>query len=236
MNSFYIWLRKENVKNHNIFRYPYRVNYFSFLKKIKSFTMKQFSLFVISLLFFSITLHAQDTTTTNLPYAEIPDYPETYTAGSVAARLIDGLGFRYYWATEGLRDEDLQYKPSEKGRRCEETIDHIYDLSRVIVNATTKTINDPTIEQPEMNYAEKRKKTLENFKKASNILLKSNDLTDFKVVFKGKEKNTEFPFWNNINGPIADAIWHTGQVVLLRRASGNPFNSKVSVLTGKVRS
>ncbi len=199
--------------------------------------MKQSFIFIATtLLFFSITISAQDTNSKNLPYAEIPTYPETYTAGSVSSRLIDGLGFRYYWATEGLRDEDLQYKPSEKGRKCGETIDHIYDLSRVIVNATTKTINDPSIEQPEMTYVEKRKKTLENFKKASTILLNSNDLTDFKIVFKGKEGNTEFPFWNNINGPISDAIWHTGQVVLLRRASGNPFNSKVSVLTGKVKS
>ena len=29
-------------------------------------------------------------------YYQIPDYPESYTAEAVAARLIDGLGFRYY--------------------------------------------------------------------------------------------------------------------------------------------
>ena len=45
--------------------------------------------------------------TSKLPYYEIPDYPETYTAGSVAARMLDGLGFRYYWATEGLNEDDL---------------------------------------------------------------------------------------------------------------------------------
>jgi len=76
---------------------------------------------------------------------------------------------------------------------------------------------------------------LENFKKASEILLKSTDLLEYKIVFKSEKGSTEYPFWNNINGPIADAIWHTGQVVLLRRASGNPFNSKVSVFNGKVR-
>ena len=36
-------------------------------------------------------------------------------------------------------------------------------------------------------------------------------------------------------GPIADALWHVGQVVTFRRSSGNPFNSKASVFTGKVR-
>ena len=47
--------------------------------------------------------------------------------------------------------------------------------------------------------------------------------------------NSEFPFWNELNGPLSDALWHTGQVVMLRRMSGNPFTSNVSVLSGKVR-
>ncbi len=186
-------------------------------------------------LIFCLTINAQKTTTNELPYYQIPEYPEKYTAGSVAARMIDGLGFRYYWATEGLRSEDLAYKPSKEGRKCEETINHIFGLSNVIVNATTETINDRTIQYPELTYEEKRKKTLENFKKASDILRVSKDLTKFKMIFKSENGSSEFPFWNEINGPIADAIWHTGQVVLMRRASGNPFNSKVSVLAGKLR-
>ena len=54
-----------------------------------------------------IESNAQD----KLPYDKIPDAPESYTAGSVVSRMIDGLGFRYYWATDGLRTEDLQYRP-----------------------------------------------------------------------------------------------------------------------------
>ena len=169
-----------------------------------------------------------------LPYYEIPDAPNSYTATSVAARMIDGLGFRYYWATQGLRAEDLAYKPSESGRTSAETIDHIYGLSKVIVNATLIQANSAS-EEPEMSFEEKRKKTLENFKMASDILRKSDDLSKFKLIFKRGDNASEYPFWNNINGPIADAIWHCGQVVMLRRASGNPFNSKVSVFNGKLR-
>ena len=55
--------------------------------------------------------------------------------------MVDGLGFRYYWATEGLRDEDLAYKPSEEARTTSETIDHIYGLTKVIVNSTLKKPN-----------------------------------------------------------------------------------------------
>ncbi len=170
----------------------------------------------------------------DLPYYEIPEYPATYNACTVATRLIDGLGFRYYWATEDLRDEDLAYKPSEEGRTTAQTIDHIYGLTKVIVNSTLKKPNKPS-DEIEMTFAEKRKKTLENIKTAADILRQCEDLSQFTIVFERGENSSEFPFWNNINGPIADAIWHCGQVVLLRRASGNPFNSKASVFSGKVR-
>lgn len=40
-----------------------------------------------------------------LPYYEIPEPAESYTTGGVLSRMMDGLGFRYYWATEGLRPE-----------------------------------------------------------------------------------------------------------------------------------
>ncbi|MBT8279615.1 MAG: hypothetical protein KJO41_11465 [Bacteroidia bacterium] len=185
-------------------------------------------------LFFSTISIAQETLSDDLPYYEIPDYPESYTACTVAARMIDGLGFRYYWATEGLRDVDLVYKPSEDGRTTAETIDHLYGLSKVIVNATLKKPNSGG-DEAEMTFAEKRKKTLENFKTAADILRKSDDLSQFTLIFERGGNSSEFPFWNNINGPIEDAVWHCGQVVLLRRASGNPFNSKASVFMGKLR-
>lgn len=192
-------------------------------------------LFLLLILLLTIALvNAQNMKTTKLPYAEIPPYPEKYTATTVAARMIDGLGFRFYWATEGLRAEDLAYKPSEEGRTSRQTLDHVYDLSKVIVNATTKTANGSS-EKDTLSFDEIRKATLLNFKKASDILLKAEYLEELKIIFKNDYGSSEYPFWNNINGPIEDAVWHTGQIVLLRRASGNPFNSKVSVFSGKVR-
>ena len=199
--------------------------------------MKFFALLVTYIILISIPLNAQNMKNADLPYYQIPDYPETYTAGSVAARMVDGLGFRYYWATEGLREVDLQYKPSEEGRTCAETIDHIYGLSWVILNATNEDINDFTLKRPTLSYEEKRRKTLDNLFQASTILRTANEnsMEKFKVIFKSNSGTREYPFWNNINGPIADAIWHCGQIVLLRRASGNPFNSKASVFSGKLR-
>jgi len=187
--------------------------------------------FLITIFLIMHTMTAQDQ---DLPYYEIPDYPENYNAGTVAARMVDGLGFRYYWATEGLRKEDLMYQPSDDARTTEETIDHILGLSTVIVNATLKLPNGKT-DFSTLTFEQKRKKTLENLKKSADILRNSKDLGQFKIIFERDGKTTEYPFWNQINGPIEDAVWHCGQVVLLRRSSGNPYNSKASVFSGKVR-
>lgn len=169
-----------------------------------------------------------------LPYYEIPDAPQMYSPGGVVSRLIDGLGFRFYWATEGLRDTDLAFRPSEEARSTSETVDHIYGLSRVILNSALKKPNMP--EDPvQMTFEEKRAGILNMLKQASDIFRSAEDLNQYSVVFVREGSRSEFPFWNQINGPISDAIWHCGQIVSLRRSSGNPFNSKASVFTGKVR-
>lgn len=186
------------------------------------------------LLFFTLTSMAQENKS-ELPYYEVPEYYSEYTAGTVVARMVDGLGFRYRWATEDLQAVDLEYKISEDGRTSEETINHILGLSRVIVNSTLKVPTDYTVNRPSLTYEQKRKETLENFYKASQILQKAKSLKAFKIKFISARGESEYPFWNQINGPIADAIWHCGQIVSMRRASGNPLNSKVSFLQGKVR-
>jgi hypothetical protein len=174
---------------------------------------------------------------TDLPYREIPEYPSLYTAGTVTARVLDGLGFRYYWATEGLRTEDLQFQPNKDGRTSLETITHIYELSLTIINAARSVPTDNTVAKPTLSFDEMRRKTLENIRDASVIMkgLSDQQVSQLKVIFKSERGTSEFPFWNELNGPIADAIWHTGQVVSFRRGSGNPFNAKASVFTGKVR-
>lgn len=178
---------------------------------------------LLSTIFVTTLLMAQNDN--KLPYYEIPEAPETYTAGTMASRMVDGLGFRYYWATEGLRTEDLAYKASESGRTSEDTIEHLFGLSNFMLGAVIQGFKP--LDGSAMTFEEKRKQTLLNFKTASDILRATDDISKFD--------NNKFPFWNVINGPIADALWHCGQVVLLRRASGNPFNSKVSVFAGKLR-
>jgi hypothetical protein len=170
-----------------------------------------------------------------LPYRQIPTYPARYTAATVSARMIDGLGFRYYWATEGLQENDLSYSPNGEARTTLETITHIYELSTVILNSVKQIPNIPDAAHV-LSFQELRQKTLENLKATSDQLLisKDKDLTKFKLIFKRESGTRELPFWNQINGPIADALWHVGQVVSFRRSSGNPFNGKANVLLGKL--
>ena len=179
----------------------------------------------------TISLKAQDKN--ELPYYEIPEASKEYTAGAIASRMIDGLGFRYYWATEGLREKDLKFKPNDEARASEQTINHILDLTKVILNSTLKIPNEGG-KTSELTFDEKRRKTLENLEKASNILRKSKDISEFTIIFKRGDKVTKLPFWNQINGPISDALWHTGQIVSFRRSSGNPLPKGVNFLTGKV--
>ena len=170
-----------------------------------------------------------------IPYATIPDAPDTYTAGTVVSRMIDGLGFRYYWATEGLTEKDYNYKPNDDGRSIAETLVHLYGLSNTIVNSAQKVPNDGTIKKETPAIASLRKLTLENLKTASVIFKAATELSDYTLVFKNASGSNEYPFWNHINGPIEDAVWHAGQVVLLRRSAGNPINPKVSVFLGKLK-
>ncbi len=170
-----------------------------------------------------------------LPYYEIPQAPKEYTEGTVASRMIDGLGFRYYWATEGLKEKDLQYKPSKEARNMFDTLDHILVLSIMTLSAVEETeMKFP--KEGSLTFAEMRKLTLENFKKSSDILRTSNDLSKYVMkINRGNGKVQEYPFWNQLNGPIADAIWHVGQVVSFRRTAGNPLPKGPSFLTGTVR-
>jgi hypothetical protein len=163
----------------------------------------------------------------SLPYATFPPAPDHYGAGTVVSRLLDGLGFRYYWATEGLRPIDLAFKPSPQARTSQETLEHIYYLSTMIINAVAGNQIPPGQYK---TFEELRKATLENIKKASTIIAGYSDsaMENLKVAFGEKT----LPFWNMINGPISDCLWHIGQVVTFRRSTGNPFSSKVEVFLG----
>ncbi len=192
---------------------------------------------ILSLLLFGITLNSfsQNSETMQLPYEQIPEYPADYTSGNIISRFIDGLGYRYYWATKGLTENDFKYAPSKDGRTTLQTLQHIYGLSKGIANAPQNLPNIRTTDQPDLTFEELRKQTLLNFKKASEMLSGklAAEVSTYKVIFQSGDNKREFPYWNMINGQISDAMYHVGQVVSYRRSSGNPMNPKVNVFLGK---
>jgi len=184
---------------------------------------------VLLILMISIQISAQETEE-KLPYYVLPEASKEYTAGTVAARQVDALGFRFYWSSEGLKEKDLTFKPNDSVRTTLETIQHIYDLSNIVLNSTLKKANSRAKKEA-MSYNELRTTTLTNLKQAADILRKSDDISQYKIIFGERE----IPYWNNINGPISDAIWHCGQLASFRRTSGNPINPKVNHFSGTVK-
>lgn len=173
-----------------------------------------------------------------LPYHQIPNAPENYEAGNVLSRVIDGLGYRYYWATEGLTAENLNYVPKGDTRSMFGTLEHVLALS----NGILKTVkNKPIIRsdyQEVLTFDEIRRATLINLKEASNFLRgkDENDLAKMEITFQRGENKSTFPLWNLLNGQLADALYHTGQIVSFRRSAGNPINPEVNVFRGKTGS
>jgi len=163
-------------------------------------------------------------------YRELPEPAKSYTAATTTARFIDALGFRYYWATKDLRPQDLNYRPSTEARSTIETVNHILGLSQVIINTVMEKTAYPDFEN--LDFQAKRRNTLSNLRKASDLLRQAQpgDLAKYKVPM-----GSGYPFWNLMNGPIADAIYHVGQIVSFRRTTGNPINPNISVFLGSVR-
>lgn len=184
------------------------------------------TLVIILFIFFKLSILAQSNDT--LPYRELPDYPENFDVGGMASRLMDGLGFRFYWATEGLRSEDLNYKPTIDSRSVGETVDHILSMTDIMVVSVCKVENE---RDPELTFENKRAYVLKNIKTVSETLLKSSpeDFETFNIILRNGES---MPFWFFVNGQITDCIWHCGQISSFRRITGNPLNSKVSFFRG----
>ena len=193
--------------------------------------MKILWLCLFTLLLMTHISHAQD-----LPLREIPDYPNSYNEGTILARFTEGLGYRYYWATEGLNESDLAFRPSEDARTTFETVIHLYGLARFINN----TVHGETIERSQdytkYSFNQLRKETLEMLAEASNTL-REEKFEPKDITYPPNENGsvTTFPYWHLMNGPISDALYHTGQIVSFRKTNGNPMNPGVSVFMGKTR-
>lgn len=165
-----------------------------------------------------------------MDHNKIPPPPEIISSGSVLSRLIDGLAFRYKWATEGLTASNLKFKPCASSMDIISLLKHIYHLAYV----TDKVLNNQEIENtvPPLSFDSLRNETILLYKKNSEELKKMSDSELSACTFRRKNQPIEYPFWNLINGPISDALTHIGQLTSWRRIAGNPIQ-KIDVFKGE---
>ena len=69
-----------------------------------------------SIYFFLLITLSMNAQQDQLPFYEIGEYPSEYSSTSIVSRMIEGLGYRFYLSTESLKEEDLNYKPSQDSR------------------------------------------------------------------------------------------------------------------------
>ena len=144
-------------------------------------------------------------------YHKIPEYPEGVSASSVIVRMLDGLGFRFYWATEGLRPEDYGFRPAPDVMSVGELTLHVWDLvAWVSASSLGRQYEKPKDGQAARNEA---LKIIEGLRGAF-LGMGDADLAKLKI--------RDLPFWNIVNGPFSDALTHTGQINSFRRINGNP--------------
>ncbi len=151
---------------------------------------------------------------------------------TVLARFIDGLGFRYRWATDGLERQDLAFRPCESSMDLGELLDHERFLARwmrVNVGAALKGSEPVTypeccqgLSDPGGDPALLIEQTLIALSELRQDILALGDEGLRRVTLIGGKEPTSFPVWNMMNGPLADALTHVGQVTSWRRILGKP--------------
>ena len=113
-----------------------------------------------------------------LPYDVVPPPPDQYTAGTVLGRYMDGLGFRYHWATEGLFNQDMDYRICESSRSTKETLAHILNMVTMVECALTGETYEMPEKEVSLGLAELRQATLHRIEWISDQL-KGSTATDF---------------------------------------------------------
>jgi hypothetical protein len=153
-------------------------------------------------------------------YYNIPLYPDYISGTTILIRLLDGLGFRFRWSTENLTYTDYSFRPGPDSMSIEELVRHVWGL----INWVCQSMLTEKFSKPD-DIILVRHSILEMIFVLRDVLVSMNDKDLMSITINKK------PFWHIINGPIADALTHVGQINSFRRLAGNP-TSKANVFIG----
>lgn len=169
-----------------------------------------------------------------ISFADISTCPEKITTGTLLARQAEVLGFRYYWATEGLTESDLNYSPGNDNRNVYQTLNHLYNM----IDFAGASLENKVYPFPEkehgFSFSELRDKTLTRIDQIKQLSMEidENSLEKKSVKITVGDSPMEFNIWHMLN-PLLDAMFHTGQITTFRRANGNPIDPSVQPFFGK---
>lgn len=161
------------------------------------------------------------------PYQNLPEPPVDSSEGKILARMVDSIGFRYQLATNSLTQKEIDFCPVEGSMNMMELIHHIYGL----MTWTSSAFKLPYEPEKMTTFVEYRQETLSLCQGFSEYLaaLPNESIREVSVYLKRMDKH--FSFWFLINGPLADALTHIGQINTWRRISGNPVE-RISPFSG----
>lgn len=163
-----------------------------------------------------------------IPYQNLPKPPTDSSEGKILARLVDGIGFRYQLATQGFTQKEIDFCPVEGSMTMMELIHHIYGL----MTWTSSAFKLPYTPKKMTDFEEYRMETLSLCQLFSEFLANQSDESIQSASVYLKRMDQHFSFWYLINGPLADALTHIGQINTWRRISGNPV-ARISPFTGE---
>ena len=158
----------------------------------------------------------------------LPPAPSELDGPGVLARLVDGMGFRYRWATEGLLAEELSFRPCAGAQTLGEVLGHMNLLLRWVQGSVSRTLDgepegiDGGVPVAPEAWEDLRADTRARLLDLRGVFANADPLDLARVTITGSPAKGPESFWCVINGPLADFLTHVGQVSSWRRMAGNP--------------
>ena len=143
-------------------------------------------------------------------FRDINSYPEQMSSSALMCRIVDGIGFRYYWATFDLTESTYNFKPGIDRWSIYDTLAHIWDTADWISRSLGLEKNFKPVESLEL-----RNSILEMYY-AIRMCFHNMDDNTLKSITINKA-----PFWNLINGSLEDMLSHVGAIDNMRRTDGD---------------
>ena len=152
-------------------------------------------------------------------FENIEKLPDKMSAANVLVRLIDGMAFRYKCSLAELDNSYLEFRPIDGSMNLKELMEHIHKLAVWLYQTA---IDNKFSKKPVSGLHELKNQTLKLLKDIRDKLENMDDIELANMNVHNPWSDEEIPIWLLINGPLADILTHTGQILSWRRIAGSP--------------